>query len=30
MRGRRFQEHIARINVVSKPMLGTQYEDPRR
>ena len=26
----RFQEHVKAANVVAKPMLGTQYEDPHR
>ncbi|KAI7837154.1 hypothetical protein COHA_009030 [Chlorella ohadii] len=25
----RFQEHVTRLNMVFKPVLGTQYEDPR-
>lgn len=26
----RFQEHVKQLNMVTKPVLGTQYDDPRR
>lgn len=25
----RFQEHMSKVNMVFKPVLGTQWEDPR-